>query len=214
MRTITWWLWKYWCNRRAAVNSDRDIFSISWYLISVLCNTQLMKYTGRCSGFSCTRAALIVSSKIDRYSCKGSSSTGQIIIGVLLIITFFMILRIGLIFSFNLGRKRARDVRRPANRWIFLRFLGLLISVMAVHLSGLASIPRPVSMNHRNLPVGTPNTHFSGLRRMLYLRTWWKTSLRSRTWSLVVYDFTTMSSTYSSMVRPICPLKTRFISLL
>jgi len=94
-----------------------------------------------------------------------------------------MIFRIGLIFSISLGRKCASDVRRPTNGWISFRFLGLLISAMEAHLSGLASMPWAVNMNPRNLPADTPNTHFSGLRRMLYLRTWWKTSFRSRTWS-------------------------------
>jgi len=164
-----------------------------------------MKYTSRCSGFSCTRVALIMSTETDRYSCKGSSSTGRLIIGVLLIITFicwnasshrsshlftvcfFVILRISLILYVNLGKKRASDIKWPTNRWISLRFLGLLISAMAVHLSGLASIPRAVSIKPRNFPIGTPNTHFSGLRRILYLRTWWKTSLRSQTWSSTVF---------------------------
>jgi len=47
-----------------------------------------MKYTGRCSRFSCTSAALIVSSETDKYNYKGSSSTGRLIIGGILIIPF------------------------------------------------------------------------------------------------------------------------------
>ena len=42
------------------------------------------------------------------------------------------------------------------------------ISMIALHFSGLASMPRWVNMKPRNLPRSTPNTHLSGLRRRLY----------------------------------------------
>jgi len=51
-----------------------------------------------------------------------------------------------------------------------LTLLGLRISMMALHFSGLASMPHCVSMKPRNLPRSTPKTHFSGLRQRLYCR--------------------------------------------
>ena len=47
-----------------------------------------MKYTGHCSGLSCTKAALIVSSDTDKYNCKGKPSMGRLMIGGRLIISF------------------------------------------------------------------------------------------------------------------------------
>ena len=61
-------------------------------------------------------------------------------------------------------------VRRPMRRCTFLTLVGLRISMIALHFSGLASIPLWVSMNPRNLPRSTSNMHLSGLRRRLYCR--------------------------------------------
>jgi len=58
-------------------------------------------------------------------------------------------------------------VRRPMRRCTSLTLVGLRISMIALHFSGLASIPGWVSMNLRNLPRSMPNTHLSGLRRRL-----------------------------------------------
>ena len=79
----------------------------------------------------------------------------------------------------NLGRKREIAVRRPMRRWTSLMVVVLCISIIALHFSGLASIPRWVNMNPRNLPRSTPNTHLSGLRRRLYWRNAEKTAERS-----------------------------------
>jgi len=81
--------------------------------------------------------------------------------------------------SANLGRKREMVVRQPIRRWTSLTLVGLRISMMALHFLGLASMPRSVSMNLRNLPRSTPNTHLSGLRRRLYCRNAKKTAERS-----------------------------------
>jgi len=59
---------------------------------------------------------------------------------------------IGWVCLANLGRKRDMAVRRPMRHCTFLTLLGLHISMMALHFSGLASMPRCVSMKPRNLP--------------------------------------------------------------
>jgi len=59
-------------------------------------------------------------------------------------------------------------VRQPMRRCISLMLVGLRISMIALHFSGLASMLRWVSMNPRNLPRSTLKTHLSGLRQRLY----------------------------------------------
>jgi len=61
-------------------------------------------------------------------------------------------------------------VRRLIRRWTSLTLLGLRISIMALHFSGLGSMSRCVSMKPRNLPRSTPNTHFLGFTLRLYYR--------------------------------------------
>jgi len=60
-----------------------------------------------------------------------------------------------------------------------LMLVGLRISIIALHFSGLASMPRWVSMKPRNLPWLMPNTHLSGLRQRLYWHNAEKTTERS-----------------------------------
>jgi len=74
----------------------------------------------------------------------------------------------GWVCSANLGRKREMAVRRPMRRCTSLTLLGLRISKMALHFSGLASMSCCFSMKPRNLPRLMPKTHLSGLRRRLY----------------------------------------------
>jgi len=86
---------------------------------------------------------------------------------------------VGWVCSASLGRKQEIVVRRPMRRWTSLMVLGLRISIIALHFSGLASIPRWFNMNLRNLLRSMPNTHLSGLRRRLYWRNAEKTAERS-----------------------------------
>ena len=76
----------------------------------------------------------------------------------------------GWVCSASLGRKREMAVRRPMRHCTSLMLVGLCISMITLHFTGLASIPRWVNMNPRNLPWSTPNTHLSVLRRRLYYR--------------------------------------------
>jgi len=85
----------------------------------------------------------------------------------------------GWVCSASLGRKREMAVRRPMRCCTSLTLVGLHISMIALHFSGLASMSRWVSMNPRNLPRSTLNTHLSGLRRRLYCRNAEKTTDRS-----------------------------------
>ena len=85
----------------------------------------------------------------------------------------------GWICSASLGRKWEMVVRRPTRRCTFFTLVVLRISMIALHFSGLDSIPRCVSMNPRNLPQSTPNMDLSGFRRRLYCRNAEKTADRS-----------------------------------
>jgi len=85
----------------------------------------------------------------------------------------------GWVCSASLGRKREMAVKRPIRRWTSLIVVGLRISMMALHFSGLASMPRWVNIKPRNLLRSTLNTHLSGLRRRLYWRSAEKTADRS-----------------------------------
>jgi len=85
----------------------------------------------------------------------------------------------GWVCSASLGRKREMAVKWPMRRWTSSMLVGLRISIIALHFSGLASMSRWVSMNPRNLPRSTSNTHLSGLRRRLYWRNAEKTAERS-----------------------------------
>jgi len=67
----------------------------------------------------------------------------------------------GWVCSASLGRKREMAVRRPIRHCTSLTLLGLRISMIALHFSGLASMLRWVSMNPGNLPWSTLKTHFS-----------------------------------------------------
>jgi len=59
-------------------------------------------------------------------------------------------------------------VSQPMRRCTSLTLLGLCISIIALHFSGLALMPRCISMKPRNLPRSTPKMHFSVLRQRLY----------------------------------------------
>jgi len=74
----------------------------------------------------------------------------------------------GWVCSASLGRKREMVVRRPMRRWTSLIVVGLRISMIVLHFSGLTSMPRWVNIKPRNLPRSMPNTHLSRLSRRLY----------------------------------------------
>ena len=153
----------------------RATFSIIWYLVSAEWRVRLTKYIGRSSpSVSCTRAALTASSETARYTRIGWSGFG-----------FWMTVRdvrnsldclkisshrssqanflpfrsswtIDLVLSAKWGTNLERAVSRPRSCCAFLTLFGLLMLSMAWHLSGLASIPRWVSMKPRNSPTPHP----------------------------------------------------------
>ena len=85
----------------------------------------------------------------------------------------------GWVCSASLGRKQEMAVRQPMRRCTSLTLVGLRISMIALHFSGLASLSCWVNMNPRNLPRSTPKMHLSGLRRRLYCHNAEKTVDRS-----------------------------------
>jgi len=72
--------------------------------------------------------------------------------------------------SASFGRNLDIAIRWPIKHWTSLTLVGLHISMIAFHFSGLALMPRCVSMKPRNLPLLTLKMHFSGLRLRLYCR--------------------------------------------
>jgi len=92
---------------------------------------------------------------------------------------FFNVFTIGLIFFANLGKNRDRHVSLPTRLCTSFMVVGLCVSKMAKHFSGLAFIPLWVSMKPQNFPPSTPNTYFARFNLMLYLRSRLNTSFRS-----------------------------------
>jgi hypothetical protein len=77
----------------------------------------------------------------------------------------------------------------------FLCDRGASILMMASIFSGLASIPRWLSMNLSNFPAGTPKTHFSGLSFHRYHLKLLKTSCKS---SMKFSEFSVLITTSST----------------
>ena len=101
-----------------------------------------------------------------------------------------------------------REMNRPkaANRSVscctpFFE-LGARDSRIALSWAGLASLPLWVTMKPRNRPALTPKVHFKGLNFMLYALRRSKGSCRCVAWSGCSFDFTNISSIYTSMVLP------------
>jgi len=116
---------------------------------------------------------------------------------------FFSSWIMGWVCSASFGRNLDMAVRRPIKRWTSLTLLGLRISMMALHFSGLALMSHCVSMKPRNLPRSTPNTHFSRLSLRLYCRSAENTMDKSCACCRWLGDLTKMSSTYTSTHLPI-----------
>jgi len=85
----------------------------------------------------------------------------------------------GRVLSANFSRNLDMAIRRPIKRCTYFIFIGLCISIMVLHYSGFASIPRSVSMTPKNFLLSTPNTHFSGLSLRLCFRSAVNTSTKS-----------------------------------
>ena len=79
--------------------------------------------------------------------------------------------------------------------------------------AGLTSIPLWLTINPRNLPALTPKVHLEGFNFMPYFLKRWKTSCKWKVCSSRVLLLTTISSIYTSTVRPTRGLKIFVISL-
>ena len=87
---------------------------------------------------------------------------------------------------------------------------GSSMSSTAFILSGLASIPRLLTMKHKNFSADTPKAHLAWIQLHVVLS---QNLERLRQMSSVVVDFTNMSSMYTSMDVPICFWNILFTSL-
>jgi len=113
----------------------------------------------------------------------------------------------------SLGRNLDMVVKRPTKRCTSLTFVGLYISIIALHFSGFSSIPRCVSINRKNFPLSTLNTHFSRLSPSLYFQRVANTLAKSFECCRWIGYLTTMSSMYTPTHLPIRWLNTLSISL-
>ena len=107
-------------------------------------------------------------------------------------------------FSPNLEMKRLKAATHPASFWTCLRSVGVANCDKAQILAGFASIPLLETMNPSSFPAGTPKTHFSGLRLMSYVRRLSNVTRKSSTNDSTCLVLMTTSSTYASIVLPIC----------
>jgi hypothetical protein len=88
-----------------------------------------------------------------------------------------------------------RAAIQPVNFCTSLIVAGASISVMAVIFTGLASMPRSLTMNPSNFPEGTPKTHLVGLSFHQNLRRLLNVSSKSAIKSLDSLVLMTTSST-------------------
>jgi len=109
----------------------------------------------------------------------------------------------GRVWSASFGRNLDMTVKWTTRRCNSLTLVGLRISIMALHFSGLASILCCVSMKPKNFLLSMPKTHFSWLSMRLYYHNAENTLDRSFACFRSLGDLTTMSSTYTLTHFPI-----------
>ena len=63
----------------------------------------------------------------------------------------------------SLDKNRFKAAMQPVSFWTPLIVAGASMAIMALIFSGLASIPRLMTMNPSSFPEGTPKTHLDGL---------------------------------------------------
>ena len=107
--------------------------------------------------------------------------------------------KIGLHMSVNLAMKRLIYCSLPRKPLISLSVLGAGMSSMALIFLGSTSIPRSLTMCPSNFPEVTPKVHFLGFNLSLNCRILSKNLYSTAKWSTLSWDFTIMSSTYTSM---------------
>src|SRR3954470_5230591 len=109
---------------------------------------------------------------------------------------FFSNLYSGRGFSPSRLMNRLTVATQPVSRCMSFRHVGRFMFKMALIFYGLTSIPRRETMKPKNLPAGTPKTHFLGLSIMLYFRRLSKVSFKSKIKSFDFLDITAISSSY------------------
>ena len=111
-----------------------------------------------------------------------------------------------LLLSFNESKKRRhlsvtlemnllRAATLPVRLWTSFVLVGDRMSIRAYIFSRLPSIPLWLTMKLRNFLKATLNVHFSRFNFIRYFRRITKVSERCATWSVEVFELTSMSST-------------------
>ena len=111
-------------------------------------------------------------------------------------------------FFINFDKNQDNGMIFPVSCCMSLTVFGLFISMIALHLSGLASIPLIVSMNPKIFPSCTPNEHSFKFNRTLCSHRVSNISCNFRQCPSEFSDLITMLSTYTSMFLPNFPSKT------
>jgi hypothetical protein len=104
--------------------------------------------------------------------------------------TFLSNLLDGKPFSPSLDMNLLKAAMHPVSLCTFFCDRGASILMIASIFSGLASIPRWLTINPSNFPAGTPKTHFSGLSfhryRLRLLKTSYKSSMKFSEFSVLI----------------------------
>ena len=100
----------------------------------------------------------------------------------------------GLYLSEDLEMNWFKVASRPVSLCTSLTHCGDLSLAIAFTWSGLASIPLWLTMYPRNFPDDTLKLHLVGFGFIQYLRSMSKASCKLATWSVLNFDFTSMSS--------------------
>ena len=171
-----------------------------------------MKYTGFCTpSSSLTKAPLTVAGETARYKNNSSPSLDGLSNGreeryafrssnacchsIVHSNDFFNVQKKGRHLSVTLETNLFNATTFLFRLYTSLTIFGGANSIIAYIFFGLTSIPFWNTMNHRNFPVVTPNTHLFRFSFMLYNRNVSNVSWRSLKWLSSRTLFTSMSST-------------------
>jgi len=164
---MTKWLWKYGCSLLIIVINDNTTFSTIWYLVSTSCSIWLMKYINLCPSW--TKATLIMSSLTAMYNnsdnvvsvlhkTKGKSSSSFSCSSFSWHVSSKQIWSTSLVtwswvwFYLPIFLQKSRYRYQPTNKSLYLYHI---LQFYRLDLMLLC-----VSINPRNMPPSTPNTHF------------------------------------------------------
>ena len=177
--------WKYGLSFCATISNVKASFSIWGYFSSAPRSARLVKYTGFCTlSFSLTKAMLTAVGEMTRYRNSSSLGLDGLTNGgkeryvfrssnaywhlVFHSNDFFNVQKKGRHLSIALEMNLFNAATLPFRLYTSLTVFGGANSIMARIFSKLTSIPFWDTMNPRNFPAITPNTHLFGFSFMLY----------------------------------------------